>query len=133
MGLDINNYSRSYSTLQRLREYALRAEGNPKTLIEVYSGAPTAFDEFINHSDCEGGYISFTWFNINTIIASDATDTDRRNYILGNLDRLKDEMELLREAIETNLVDFGEDIYTKQAMMDFIEDVEEEEMLLRFH
>lgn len=126
MGLDIDGYSRAYSTLQRLRRIALEIEGNEATLEEVYRGAPTKFDQFINHSDCEGGYISFSSFSIRTIIYDD------NHYMLGDLDALREEMEIIREALDNDHPAFDGRDGDKDAMEDFVIDVEESGIILQF-
>jgi len=127
MGLAIKQYRRAYSTMQRMREFVLTIEGNDYTLDEVYNGAPTLFNEFIFHSDCEGGYISFRTFGITSLIS--------KTLQCGDLDKLKLEMEVLRLAL------IGWDIDStsssldpfRDAIKEFICDVEESENVLEFH
>ena len=99
MGLDINRYSYGYSTLHELRARALECEKskyhldslNEESVLYFYSicgdisgiSDKTKYPEFINHSDCESGYII------------DATMRQRKEG-WGDLDLLK------KEVIELN-------------------------------
>ena len=95
MGLAINNYRYSYSRLHRLREWALKVENNKNSLKEIYENkGRTKFDEFINHSDCDGGYISFNKFGITQI-------KNNNDFLWENLDKLREEVEELNRHKET--------------------------------
>lgn len=132
MGLDINRYSYSYGTLQKLRAWALKIEGNSrklwcydygkqsdcgeciyckldgKTSVEERS-AITKFYEFINHCDCDGGYGPIEYVNL-------------KNYIgmWGDLKKLKEEVGELNTHKESI-----SDAWIKKSWEDFYHDVME--------
>ncbi len=106
MGLDINNYSASYSQIHRLRAWALKvAKKKFKLMCSDYGkmdgcgkcaycrlsqvdtakgwGKLVKFYEFINHSDCEGGYISLKKLGLKVVDAKKFKDN-----LWGDLDRL---------------------------------------------
>src|SRR4051812_17572157 len=116
MGLSINNYSSSYHTLQELRKFALKVEGNTtllmcneddpfpnrsscgqciycklngKSSIEERS-AVTRYYALIDHSDCSYGYLSFSYFNIKEQNPKTVSRWD-------DLDELKREVEELNQ------------------------------------
>lgn len=120
MGLSINNYQSSYSTLHRLRRIALLIEENSHTLEEIYDvKGSTRFNEFINHSDCEGGYISYKTFGIK--------DYKDESYMCGDLDKLKKEVEEIKENL-----DRFENPMDRRMMENFIKDVEDSKYVLVF-
>jgi hypothetical protein len=112
MGLDIGEYHASYHELHRLRQFALDVEKNKKKLMcrdyheiencgkciycaldnikdEKEIKGITKFYEFINHSDCDGGYISFKTFGINKL--------PKETIGWGNLDELQKEVKELNK------------------------------------
>jgi hypothetical protein len=145
MGLDINNYSSSYHTLHELRKFALNIEGNTDPLmcnesmsfkkspcgqcvyckltgklsIEERSSV-TRFYAFIDHSDCEYGYISFSYFNIKEQNPDAVGEWD-------DLDELKREVEELNQ--HKNMLEG----YLLEAWEAFYQDVTEAEHILEFH
>lgn len=136
MGLSIDTYSSSYRTLHVLRQFALDVEENPvklwcydygdstncgKCVYCLIDDNPsmTKFHEFINHSDCDGGYISYSQFGI------DKSEMKIESW--GDLDKLKEEVEELDKR--KDLVPDGyRDIWA-----DFVEDVRNADHTLTFH
>jgi len=129
MGLTIDNYSYSYGMLHRLRQWALDTEGKREKLMCTDFGKlencgkcvycklakgdkPTKYIEFINHSDCDGGY---------------RRTQKRRNVMWGNLTNLKKEIRELNKNGRTSL-----DFRHKQAWCDFYKDVISEKDVVHF-
>jgi len=111
--------------MQVLRKLALEAEDNYYSLEEVYKGRPTKFYEFIHHSDCEGGYISYMFFDIKP---------KKRNYLCGNLDELKLEMVLLGKLLGIDEdTPYDPNNHTINAMVEFISDVVNADNVLEYH
>jgi hypothetical protein len=145
VGLDINIYSYSYRTLHRLREVALALHTDKYKLMCgdygvlkncgkcAYCQVATitdydeikkicGFPEFIDHSDCDGGYISEqetnrTFANCNEV-----------NGKWGSLDRLRDELNVLKQKFEKTTDDkillkafeeFCEDAFDCHGVMKF--------------
>ena len=132
MGLLIKNYNYNYHTLQELRRFALKVEKNPLTLEQVYEKLNelepkdwhkvTMFSEFINHSDCDGGYVSLN----NLGLKIEDEKKFRNHNIIGDLDLLKVEMKWLNGYADLMTSEL------RQAFEDFKEDVEQEGYFLEF-
>ena len=146
MGLAINKYSYRYSILSSLRRWALTVENNKRKLacfdygVKDFKGDRCGkciycalhgnlsvkgrekivkFYEFIDHSDSDGGYISFSRFGIEKL-------SDKVIGFWGDLDQLKSEIEELDKHTKT----LNEKYHS--AWKDFREDVFESEDILRF-
>lgn len=140
MGLDIVEYGYGYGTLHVLRQWALTVGGSKLKL--DCEGAQrdcgkcaycklskakyfderakiTKFYEFIDHSDCEGGYISFGKFGI-----KNPSSLLRCEW--GDLDKLQEEVKELEKHEEKIPESY------KQAWEDFKEDVNGSDVFLRF-
>jgi hypothetical protein len=126
MGLNIKKYSYGYSMLQRLREGALQVEKNLGTLKQVYKddNFNTKFTAFIEHNDCEGGYLSKTSKKFKEIekYSNDWYDWGH------SLEDLKKECDILNQEIYKYLsgVEF-------KAWQDFYSDVKSAKKILKFH
>lgn len=139
MGLDISDYSYNYAALHHLRQAALDIEGRGRKLrCEDYGKEDhcgkcayckldhaktvaeqkkvTRFYEFINHSDCDGGYLSFSRFGV----------TKKRDSEWGDLDELKKEVKKINKKIK---VSSG----WQEVWNSFNDDVENAGDILRFH
>lgn len=142
MGLAIDNYKYSYSTLQDLRKFALDVEKNSRKLACkdydkcegqcVYCSLSkcvsiqdfykvTKFPAFINHSDCDGGYFNFTDRKV------DINNYSPQSWLMwADLNLLKVEMAELKQY--SDKLDF----HLKNAFDDFYDDVMNSTKILKF-
>ncbi|MBW2969041.1 hypothetical protein KY314_02910 [Candidatus Woesearchaeota archaeon] len=147
MGLHINKYRYSYRILQKLREYALKSEHNKSCIFcedleRAYSELDkidftkkdwdkkekelTSYPNFINHTDCNGGYISCKNIGVSLIPSAD-------RIFWRDLDELKKEVEeLSNNDIFLELCREGSISTIKCAWDDFYADVTECDDILRF-
>ena len=146
MGLVINNYSYNYGTLQSLRRWALLVEKNKRKLMCFDYGVNklnserckkcvycnlngvlenkkrkeiVEFYEFVDHSDSDGGYISFSLFGIKE-------SPEKIHGEWGDLDRLKAEVKELdkhTKSLNGKLLnawnDFKTDVYRSRDILIF--------------
>lgn len=128
MGLSIKEYSYSYSRLQDLREMALCSEGITIPIREFYyqNKIGTKYNEFINHCDCEGIYISKKSKQYEKYRKRIINNFGIDSGYFGDLDKLKEEVQELNEYMLKNL-EF------KQPWIDFYNDVMSTRMILEFH
>lgn len=132
MGLDIKRYSHSYSTLHLIRQLALTCEGNYTNIHDFYvqESAETSFSALINHSDCDGIYVSKS---------SKQYEKLKRKWkhpvLFGDLDKLKEECERLNKWIHSlNETDYSTLSYgILNAWDHFYEDVKSARKILEFH
>ena len=131
MGLAIKRYSYSYSTLHKLRQLALDCENIKMSIKDFYNmSLPTKFTEFINHSDCEGIYISkkskqYEKFKRQAI---DAYGIENYKLYFGDLDKLKLEVEILNEYV--NKTDIS--LHQKEAWDAFYKDIKYSRKIIEF-
>ena len=127
MGLDIKDYSYSYSRLHDLREMALRSEGINIPIREFYyqNKIGTKYNEFINHCDCEGIYISKKSKRFENIKKKIIKDFGQEHGYFGDLDKLKQEVKELNEYMLKNLeytspwTDFYNDVMSSRMILEF--------------
>ena len=130
MGLDINNYSYSYSRLHQLRQLALDYEGQKIDIKEFYylPNGQTKFNEFINHCDCEGIYVSKNSSKYEEYRQQTLKDFGQLEGYFGDLDKLKEELEELNPYVQERL----KDSLLLQSWNDFYSDVMDEEEVVEF-
>lgn len=127
MGLGIKNYHYSYSRLQYLREMALRSEGINIPIREFYyqNKIGTKYNEFINHCDCEGVYVSKKSKQFEKYKKKMIKDFGQESGYFGDLDKLKCEVEELNEYMLKNLeyaspwIDFYNDVMSARMILEF--------------
>ena len=132
MGLSIGkHYGYSYSTLHRLREFALKVEGNKRKLScgfgkpcgkcvycmssndNIRKPRVTKFPEFVLHCDCGGDY---------------KPGVKPSTVYHGNLDKLKEELRILRKQLKKTYID----PWLKKPFLDFYKDVMVEDEVVKF-
>lgn len=130
MGLDINNYSYSYSRLHQLRQLALDYEGQKIDIKEFYYllNGQTKFNEFINHCDCEGVYVSKNSPKYEEYRQQTLKDFGQLEGYFGDLDKLKEELNELNPYVQEKLKDSP----LLQSWNDFYSDVMEEDEIVEF-
>ena len=114
MGLDIRSSVKddkfgSYGRLHILRRWVYEyVEGNKKEDVDLFytsRGGSLKMDicpELLNHSDCDGGYISFLAFGIKRIISNG-------ELLIGDMDKLAKELLILKKKYyETMPIDVKE-------------------------
>lgn len=128
MGLDIVNYSYGYSTLHKLRQLALDYEGIKMDIRNFYDypDIETRFNEFINHCDCDGIYVSKSNPNYKQLKKQTLDSFGSLNCYFGDLDKLKQEVQELNNYM---LAHAG---VWKGAWIAFYTDVMEAEDILEF-
>lgn len=125
MGLTIKTYDLGYSTLHILREAALRCDGIEMEIRDFYQQGQigTKYREFVNHSDCDGVYVSKS---------SKQYDKLEKKWHLpfdfGDLDKLKEEVKELDKIIKEHL----KDDYYEWAWKPFYNDVISSKNILEF-
>lgn len=146
MSLAIKNYDYSYSTLQQIRRWALTIEENPLKLqckdynikspdkcgtciyctLSVTPFAKwheiTKFPEFINHSDCDGGYINTKALGL--VVHNQ--EAFRKELLWGDLKELQKEVQFLEKYekyLNKSLVpawsDFKRDVLSADKVVSF--------------
>ena len=133
MGLSIKRYSHSYSTLHKLRQLALDCENIKMSIMAFYDEMPfvhTKFAEFINHSDCEGIYISKKSKQYEKFKRQAIKAYGIENYKLyfGDLDKLKLEVEILNEYVNKNDIS----LHLKEAWDAFYKDIKYSRKIIEF-
>lgn len=130
MGLDINNYSYSYGRLHQLRQLALDYERQEIDIKEFYylPNPQTKFNEFINHSDCEGIYVSKNSPKYEEYKQEILEGYGQLECYFGDLDKLKEELNELNPYVQERLKDSP----LLQSWNDFYEDVMDEDEIVEF-
>lgn len=134
MGLDIKEYSYSYSVLHRLRQAAIYCCGYDFYIWDFYNRSDCAdypFSIFVNFSDCDGMYVSKRskqYEKLQKYVTNHYSGP--LNMFFGDLDELKTFVKSINEAMTERL---SASISDLQAWRDFYSDVVSSRMIMKFH